>query len=72
MIRDKVNHQDQPKQSFSAKLLCLDRELQTTSIYGSRATTRRGPIKAAGASVKMPMQTVLDAIPIAKEKMIAA
>jgi len=33
---------------------------------------RRGHIKGAGALAKTPLQTFLDAIPIAREKMIAA
>jgi hypothetical protein len=41
-------------------------------ILGSRNTTRRGHIRDAGAFGETPMQTFLDATPIAKEKMIAA
>jgi len=41
------------------------RTCRMISIYGSEATIRIGHIKGAG-------ETFLDAIPIAKEKMIAA
>jgi hypothetical protein len=41
-------------------------------IPGSRNTMRRGHIRDVGVSEKLRMQTFLDAIPMTKEKMIAA
>ena len=39
---------------------------------GSPSTTDIGPIRAAGALGKTPMQTFLDALSLAKEKLMAA
>jgi len=48
MIRDKVNHQKiSQSQSFSANCYASIGELQDDLDLWTRATTRRGPIKAA-------------------------
>jgi hypothetical protein len=47
-------------------------KLGSVGVLKRCCTTNKGRIRVAGASAKTPMQTFLDAVPMAKEKMIAA
>ena len=47
-------------------------QLRPTWTLGSKPTTRTVPIRDHGCFGKTPMQTFLDATPLAKDKLIAA
>ncbi len=48
------------------------RSCRPISTGGRRTTMSCGPIKSAGVKARPPMQTFIDSVPLAKEKILAA
>ena len=59
--------------AFRKKIYRTIEELQTDlDRLGRRVQTTRGIIKGAGIQARTPIQTLIDALPLAKEKLMAA
>ena len=58
--------------AFRKKIYGASRSCRPTSTPGSPTTTRGARTRAAGATARRPMQTFLDTVPLAKEKMLDA